>query len=123
VENLVGIIVVAIIIFIIFIAHKESDAKQKKIDALQEENDKFYDMEFKRRFKEIHGVDFNNAYDDPINKEKWNKWGEIAREGLIHWQPDFHSYIVDGLFSKNESTHYLDIMDDSEYEKFVSNRD
>ena len=102
---IVETVVCGFIVLIVYIAVKESGAKDAKIRKLEEDKERLLNIEFNKRFKEIHGISFSEAYDASDNKKKWDEWGERVKTGQIHWQPDYYEYIADGLFNPDKSKH------------------
>lgn len=103
--GIVETVVCGFIVLIVYIAVKESGAKDAKIRKLEEDKERLLNIEFNKRFKEIHGISFSEAYDASDNKKKWDEWGERVKTGQIHWQPDYYEYIADGLFNPDKSKH------------------
>ncbi|MCQ8882719.1 hypothetical protein NQS96_13140 [Pseudoalteromonas shioyasakiensis] len=111
------IVVCGFIVLIVYIAVKGSGEKDAKIRKLEENKARLLNIEFNKRFKEIHGISFSEAYESAENKKKWDEWGERVRTGQTHWQPDYYDYISDGLFNPDKSKH-IDIILDLEEENY-----
>lgn len=113
--GIIETIVCGFIVFIIYIAYKESGEKDSKIRKLQVEKERLLDKELNRRFKNIHGISFNEAYESSENKKKWDELTDKVKSGQLHYQPDYYDFIANGLFSSDKSKQVdilLDLEDD-----------
>lgn len=98
----------------------ENSHKSKRLRELEAERDELKELEYKRRFEQIYGLKYEEAYNNPKNKRRWENWVESCKNGKIHWSPSYDEYITDGWFSDSQSPadkEHISIFDDKHFEK------